>query len=60
MEICACLCDSGKKAVIEDMISNTKGLFRNLRDIAMKVRKFDGNIELDTEVGLGKLKKLEK
>ena len=57
-EICDCICDTGKKAVIEDMMSHTKGLFRNLREIVSRVRKFDGNVEIDTEVGLGRLRKL--
>ena len=57
-EICDCICDTAKKAVIEEMMSNTKGLFRNLREIGSRVRKFDGNVEIDTEVGLAKLRKL--
>ena len=29
------------------MMPNTKGLFRNLREIGSRVRKFDGNVEID-------------
>lgn len=36
-------------------MKNTKGLFRYLKEIVVRVREFDGYVPADTEEGLKKL-----
>ena len=46
-EICDCLCDESKKAIIEEMMKSTKPLFKDLRLIISRMKDVNGHIYID-------------